>query len=372
MEAVPTKSVKVVSKEGVRGHLLLEGRRGIKGRVVDDGMLEALKAGCLRVGDHTGQAWYTLDRAFPCDEDRLREIGYTASSSDRGITLYRADLRARKCIVRCARAAVEGRLVYHRTQHKALEALHKTAVKRDAPTQEERLLVLSIGGNPNKMAIKGRFLNCSQQRDFPGIGTRCACGFGIAERETPAARQLLKRACNSDAPLAIAIALAFLGVAVQMMMRFFVHVDELVCEFAAIPLCADVRGKAGNGREQLFRYLFGGMVSVVLQSFLDLCNGIEWEINICAELGVRKENIAIARVPEIPEQSCLRPGSSLVRLCKAAEIVLHGHYRMALDQALGVASGGEITVNAPVRGARFAGPPLEVKIGAANLSACCK
>mmetsp|Transcript_35897 Transcript_35897/g.75569 ORF Transcript_35897/g.75569 Transcript_35897/m.75569 type:complete len:195 (+) Transcript_35897:276-860(+) len=48
----------------VEGHLLLSGPKNIKGRVVGDNMLTSLKAGCIRVGAHSQQAYYTLDRRF--------------------------------------------------------------------------------------------------------------------------------------------------------------------------------------------------------------------------------------------------------------------------------------------------------------------
>jgi hypothetical protein len=40
-------------RDGVEGHLLTDAVRGLKGRVVDEAMLAALKAGCLHKGEHS-------------------------------------------------------------------------------------------------------------------------------------------------------------------------------------------------------------------------------------------------------------------------------------------------------------------------------
>lgn len=194
MQVVSPTSVPV-QRDGVNGHLLIEGARGLFGRVVDDSMMAALKAGCLRERVNASRAYYyhTLDRVYSIDKRNLRRIGCILWLSDRGIILLRASRCDIDLMVRSGRAAIESRLVWHKSLQNALQALDD-AHNIDPPSTEEQLLQLSVGGDIDSM-VMGQFLPCTGLKDIPNIRTRCACGF-TGKNVPEVAQNLFRCRCN--------------------------------------------------------------------------------------------------------------------------------------------------------------------------------
>lgn len=67
---------------------ITEGPKFVKGRVVDNNMLECLDGGCLRLGEHSTSAFYTLKRKHIVQgEHMLRGIMCIVIDSPYGIRL---------------------------------------------------------------------------------------------------------------------------------------------------------------------------------------------------------------------------------------------------------------------------------------------
>ena len=161
----------------------------MKGRVVDDCMMDALKAGCFRIGDRTSRSFYTLNHIYSVDERHLQEIAHTIIKSGHGLRLTPANPRDVKLMIRCGQMAIESRLVYHNSVHGAVVSLDNA--RNEEPSTEERMLQLSVGGDPNSMMI-GRFLPCQATQNSPDVKLRCACGFAVwLKRDAPADIQSL-------------------------------------------------------------------------------------------------------------------------------------------------------------------------------------
>lgn len=182
-----------VQRDNIHGHLLMECRRGLAGRVVDDAMLAALKAGSLQFGENTNEAVYTLDRAYSIDRNRLQDIGRVlAAEKGKGIRAFTANPREMEMMIHCGQSAIQSRLVYHRSLQKALKALNE-AQSATEPSLTERLLQLSVGGDKDAL-LMGRFLPCQGLCDNPDISIRCACGFTtIDKKDRQHAKGLLRR-----------------------------------------------------------------------------------------------------------------------------------------------------------------------------------
>jgi hypothetical protein len=147
-------------------------------------MLESLKGGCLRIGTHTDQAFYTLDRFFSIHKQKLRETARTLGISSSGIRLYHTDRRADIAkMISVGQSAIEMRMTRHRTLKGALEASHG-AGNLLPPSFDERLLQVSIGGNPDSMQV-GKFIPCAGHSDSTELTVRCACGFKSVDKLPP-------------------------------------------------------------------------------------------------------------------------------------------------------------------------------------------
>lgn len=180
-----------VHRGDVHGHLLLSDRKGVKGRVVDNQMLESLKGGCLRIGDHSREAFYTLNRFYSLDTERLKQHAHVLLSSPDGIIGLLADHAETDQIIRMGEMAVLSHLVYHQSINEALEALNQ-ASNLPSPSVKECKLQLSIGGDVDLMAI-GNFLPCALRSDNHSISVRCACGFESDGDPSPEVKRLVKR-----------------------------------------------------------------------------------------------------------------------------------------------------------------------------------
>lgn len=172
----------VAQKGRVRGHLLTSGPKSIKGRVVDTDMVKSIEAGCLRLGgDQSSKNYYTLDRLYSVQETKLRETLHVLKDSAEGIQLHRGSRVDAAKLIRWGSKAILFHLSRHRTIHNAVSALHH-ASSLPRPSIKERMLQLSMGGNPNAMMV-GKFLPC--QGDFFNAKAVCACGYKFHEL-TPA------------------------------------------------------------------------------------------------------------------------------------------------------------------------------------------
>ena len=72
----------------VHGHLLRSGPYNIGGGGVDTRILAVLEASCLRRGQHSNQAFYTLDRLYTVKDDKLQEIIHLISHSTSRIQVH--------------------------------------------------------------------------------------------------------------------------------------------------------------------------------------------------------------------------------------------------------------------------------------------
>ena len=162
----------------MQGHCLLTGPYNIKGRIVDTCMLSSLEVGCLRFGTHSKRAFYTLDRMYHVRSKELRAKLHVLINSRRGIELHKANsaVEAKK-VINWGHTAIEGRLKYH---SKMIDAIHALNLANNLPPASiyERMLQISIGGNPDFMSV-GKFLPCLGQSGNPDMSVRCACGFVI-------------------------------------------------------------------------------------------------------------------------------------------------------------------------------------------------
>ena len=186
-------------RDGVEGHLLTDAVRGLKGRVVDEAMLAALKAGCLRKGEHStsnhhgSNAFYTLDRAFSANYETIKRSAHTIVRSSSGARLFPTTRKEDVIsIMRCGQSAVQGLLVYHHNVQSAIERLDRAHAIGE-PTTYEQHIQMALGGTVDSL-VMGRFLACERMSNEPNIGVRCACGFRVAGLKP--GEGLLRIACH--------------------------------------------------------------------------------------------------------------------------------------------------------------------------------
>lgn len=195
-EKISVKST-AASCMGVQGNLLTDGPNNIKGRVVDDDMLDALEKGCLRRGTDSTQSFYTLDRRFSKEKNKLLDVALMAVESHDGVPkICPAGRSGVDILLRLGESAIFRRLVYHQAMSQAIQTLDG-ASKLPPPSLDDQLLQISIGGNP-KLLQMGRFLPCQRMKDNPDVAVRCACGYVVQDLSLPKdkIRQLLRRQCN--------------------------------------------------------------------------------------------------------------------------------------------------------------------------------
>mmetsp|Transcript_16202 Transcript_16202/g.34199 ORF Transcript_16202/g.34199 Transcript_16202/m.34199 type:complete len:367 (-) Transcript_16202:3014-4114(-) len=185
-----------VARSGMHGHLLLTGPNKLKGRVVDSKMLSSLEGGCLKTGQHSSQAYYTLDRIFSAQRDKLHKTARLIVDTHQGMRTCPVGRQEVQQMIQCGQLAVDSRLVYHRLLNDAIVALDK-AGDLPPPSIDERILQLSIGGDPESMMV-GRFLPCRGLSSKPDVTIRCACGFAVDGTTPPEVRTLLRRRCNDS------------------------------------------------------------------------------------------------------------------------------------------------------------------------------
>lgn len=187
---------KPATRDGIHGHLLTVAPTGLKGRVVDDKLLGALKAGSLSIGGHSSHAFYTLDRLFLGNIQTLKMKAHTLDASSNGIQLFPAQVSggAAECIKRCAESAKENLLVYCSTMNDAIERLNSAKEREEVPFHE-RCIQVGLGGDVQLMDI-GSFLPCAGTADNPKIRTRCACGFHVDGLKP--GKGLLRRRCSKN------------------------------------------------------------------------------------------------------------------------------------------------------------------------------
>lgn len=144
----------------VQGHLIVEGPQMIRGRVVDNTMIECLKAGCLREGKHSKEAYYTLQRKYTVVQERLKGEAHIVIVSGQDMLLSPADRNDIKQLIDWGESLVESMLVYHRSKNEAVTALDD-ASNLLPPTISERMVQIAIGGDPDSMMI-GKFIPCEE------------------------------------------------------------------------------------------------------------------------------------------------------------------------------------------------------------------
>lgn len=190
----PTVAVyRAVGVEEVRGYLLVDGK--FKGRVVDSKMMSSIEAGCLRIGAHSNQAFYTLSRTYSISREELKVNAHVILDTTTGIRLCKAARADVDKLVNWGELAIDGRLSNHQTKAKAICALDR-ASRLPQPSISERVLQVSIGGNPDNMVV-GKFLPCQGLCENPNVDIRCACGFvACDEEDKERVRSLLRRRCG--------------------------------------------------------------------------------------------------------------------------------------------------------------------------------
>mmetsp|Transcript_1769 Transcript_1769/g.2623 ORF Transcript_1769/g.2623 Transcript_1769/m.2623 type:complete len:368 (-) Transcript_1769:8-1111(-) len=182
--------------DGVHGQLILNGK--LKGRVVDATMLESLRAGCLRIGSKSKEAFYTLDRRYTIDETVLKNVARVviASKSDGLMKLLPVGREEVATIIDIANIAIRCKSEFHKTLSSAIASLHR-AGNLPRPSLKEKLLQISMGGTSSTKAMMvGKFLSCAGTVEDPNINMRCACGFTVEGMR--AGKDLLKRRCNTN------------------------------------------------------------------------------------------------------------------------------------------------------------------------------
>jgi len=177
------------SRGDVVGNLIESGL--FKGRVVDDNMLSSINSGCIR--QCGPQSFYTVDRRYLINKKTLMNVAQEIipSPSDGLLRLVPIG-RNVNIMVSMGEETVLNQLVYHTSIKNAIGALHQ-AGNLPSPSLKERLLQISIGGDPDSMAI-GKFLPCEGLSDNPNINVRCACGFAV--NNIPKSTGLLRRRCQ--------------------------------------------------------------------------------------------------------------------------------------------------------------------------------
>jgi hypothetical protein len=177
----------------VQGHLLLTGPKTIKGRVVDARMLESLKAGCLRIGDHAqsiGHSYYTLDRLLSVNRGNLKNTVHLLLNSSSGIRLCLAGPVEVGKIIGWGQSEIENRLEYWHSLREAINALHQ-ASNLPAPSIDERVLQVAIGGDSADSMTVGKFIPCQGRRCNPW----CACDFTVDDDQKEGVKEMLRCRC---------------------------------------------------------------------------------------------------------------------------------------------------------------------------------
>ena len=90
--------------------------------------------------------------------------------------------------------AIASKLEWHHVLISAIESLDK-AGKTPSTIVHDRLLMVSIGGDPDSMSV-GRFLPCRGKSSCPDIKVRCACGFVVDKGMKSRVGNLLKPHCK--------------------------------------------------------------------------------------------------------------------------------------------------------------------------------
>jgi len=192
MDIAPITTKKAIRGD-VRGHLLVDAPKNFKGRVVDDQLHYSLtKAGCLRIGKHSLNAFYTLPRPFCINEQHLKDYAFMLISTDGTPNICGIGKDWRR-LIKFGLLAIEGRLNVHTTLKDALIALD-TASKLPTPKIDDIILQVSIGGDPKSTLNVGKFLPCEKLSNKPDITVRCACGFEVDGIQK--SKGILKRRCN--------------------------------------------------------------------------------------------------------------------------------------------------------------------------------
>ena len=182
-----TQKIEVVSTRGhilgVPGHLLISASTrndqrdvNIKGRAVDTCMLESLQVGCLRIGE-SSDTFFTLDRKYAVQKSTLMHNAKMVLDTDDGMELIPAGRLGVDAMMDLGETALQRRLKHHESMKEAISEL-KRAGNLGEPPLEEKLLQISIGGDPAMMMV-GKFIPCRNVMNNPEIDAnkRCACGF---------------------------------------------------------------------------------------------------------------------------------------------------------------------------------------------------
>ena len=181
----------------VEGHLLIGGRKGFKGRIVDSQMLASLKGGCVRTGANSSQSFYTLHRYFCISEKQLDNKAHVVIGTRLGMRVCPGGVREVKSLVQLGGVALNNQLVYHRTIHDTLLALDN-AGKLPPPSIDEQVIQISIGGDIDAMMIEN-FLPtpCQEKCGKVDIAINCARGFDVDKSvKTSRVKELLRCKCR--------------------------------------------------------------------------------------------------------------------------------------------------------------------------------
>ena len=152
-----TKKIEVISTRGhisgVPGHLLISASTrndqrdvNIKGRAVDTCVLESLQVGCLRIGE-SSDTFFTLDRKYAVQKSTLLHNAKMVLDTDDGMELIPAGRLGVDATMDLGETALQRRLKRQRSMKEALSEL-KRAGNLGEPPLEEKLLQISIGGDP--------------------------------------------------------------------------------------------------------------------------------------------------------------------------------------------------------------------------------
>mmetsp|Transcript_8949 Transcript_8949/g.15546 ORF Transcript_8949/g.15546 Transcript_8949/m.15546 type:complete len:249 (+) Transcript_8949:140-886(+) len=178
MTTVSFESVPV-SCGDVKGHLIISGPEKFLGRVVDTKMKSSLDGGCLRIGTHANRSFYTSNRSFTVSKSGLSKRAHVLMKSDYGIQFCAADRMDIRMMVRAGQSAIDSRFVYRSSLQDAFLALHQASTL-PPPSTVERLLQISMGGDPKSELMMGNlmignFIPCQRLSANPNITIRCAC-----------------------------------------------------------------------------------------------------------------------------------------------------------------------------------------------------
>jgi hypothetical protein len=187
------KSKPAQREDGVHGQLIVDGP--LKGRVVDETMLESLNGGCLR-GIDSKRAFYTIDRRYTINERMLKNAAMViiASQSDGMMKLTPVGRDEVASIISIAQLVLRCKSVRHETMLNAIIELQR-AGSLPPPSLNETLLQISMGGDSSPQAMMiGQFLPCAGLSAHPDIAVRCACGFTVDGMKK--GKDMLRRNCK--------------------------------------------------------------------------------------------------------------------------------------------------------------------------------